>query len=167
MKRLFLTAAALAVLAVPTASRAGLVVELSAGSGFRWDPKPTERTPTNVMIAPGVSFAGMLKLELGVVANLADVEGSDFDIDLRPMIVVAPPILPLYVRGIFAVTNLANGPQKIQYGGALGVAFGLFGVGAFLEAGIVPRVVEVPTATGGKRDVTYRLAEGRLGVYWD
>lgn len=167
MKRLFLTAAALAVLAVPATSRAGFVLELSAGSGFRWDPTPTERIPTNVMLAPGVSFAGMLKLELGLVANLADVKGSDFDIDLRPMIVIAPPILPIYARGIFAVTNLTNGPQKIQYGGALGVAFGLFGVGAFVEAGIVPRVVEVPTATGGKRDVTHKIAEGRVGVYWD
>lgn len=166
MKRLVLSAAALAILAGPLSARAGVVLELSAGSGFRWDPSPTERTPTNLMIAPGYSLGGMLKLELGVLANLADVKGSKFDVDLRPMVVIAPPLFPLYLRGIFAVTNLANGPQKIQYGGALGVSFGLFGVGGFVEAGIVPRVVEVSTPAG-KTDQTHRLAEGRVGVYWD
>ncbi len=166
MKRLILSAAALALLAGPAAARAGWLVELSAGSGFRYDPKPVERTPTNLMIAPGVSFAGMLKLELGLVGNLGDVKGSKFDLDLRPMVVISPPFFPVYARGIFAVTNLANGPQKIQYGGALGVSFGALGFGGFVEAGLVPRVVEVTTATG-KSDETYWLAEGRLGVYWD
>jgi hypothetical protein len=167
MKRLILSAAALAMLAGPAAARAGLVVELSAGSGFRWDPSPTERVPTNVMVAPGVSLAGMLKLELGLLANLADVKGSKFDLDLRPMVVVSPPLFPLYLRGIFAVTNLANGPQKIQYGGALGMSFGALGFGGFVEAGVVPRVVEVTSASGAKSDQTHWLAEGRLGVYWD
>ncbi len=166
MRRLVLSAAALAILAGPLAARAGLLVEVSAGSGFRWDPSPTERTPTNLMVAPGYSLAGMLKLELGVLANMGDVKGGKFDVDLRPMVVIAPPLFPLYARGIFAVTNLANGPQKIQYGGALGVSFGLFGIGGFVEAGIVPRVVEVTTATG-KKDETHRLSEGRVGVYWD
>ncbi len=166
MKRLVLSAAALALLAGPVAARAGAVLEFSAGSGFRWDPSPTERTPTNLMLAGGYSFAHMLKLELGVVGNLSDVKGSKFDVDLRPMLVVSPPLFPLYLRGIFAVTNLANGPQKIQYGGALGFSFGLLGIGGFLEAGIVPRVVEITTPTG-KTDKTYRLAEGRVGVYWD
>jgi hypothetical protein len=70
MKRLVLTAAALALLLGPAAAHAGWLVEASVGSGFRYDPSPTERTPTNIMIAPGFSFAGMLKLELGVVGNL-------------------------------------------------------------------------------------------------
>ncbi len=166
MKRLVLSAAALAILAGPAAARAGFVLEASAGSGLRWDPSPTERTPTNVMLAPGYGVGGVLKLELGVLANLADVKGSKFDVDLRPMVVVSPPLFPLYLRGIFAVTNLGSGPRNIQYGGALGLSFGLLGVGAFVEAGIVPRVVEVTTASGAKKDETHRLAEGRLGVYW-
>lgn len=117
MKKLILSAAALALLLGPAAASAGVVVELSAGSGLRYDPSPAERTPTNLMIAPGVSVAGILKLELGLLGNLGDVKGSKFDLDLRPMIVVSPPFFPLYARGIFAVTNLTNGPQKIQYGG--------------------------------------------------
>jgi hypothetical protein len=167
MKRLVLTAAALALLLGPAAAHAGWLVEASVGSGFRYDPSPTERTPTNIMIAPGFSFAGMLKLELGVVGNLGDVKGSKFDLDLRPMVVVAPPLFPLYLRGIFAVTNLTDGPQKVQYGGALGMSFGALGFGAFIEAGLVPRVVEVVDATGAKSDKTFWLAEGRLGAYWD
>jgi hypothetical protein len=167
MKRLFLSAAALALLLGPAASRAGVVIEGSVGSGFRYDPTPTERTPTNVMLAPGYSFAGIVKLELGLVGNLGDVKGSKFDLDLRPMVVVSPPFFPLYARGIFAVTNLTNGPQKVQYGGALGMSFGALGFGGFLEAGLVPRVVEVTDAAGAKSDKTYWLAEGRVGVYWD
>jgi hypothetical protein len=152
MKKAFLSAAALALLLAPAASRAGVVVELSAGSGFRYDPSPTERTPTNLMVAPGYSFAGMLKLELGLVGNLGDVKGSKFDLDLRPMVVVSPPIVPIYLRGIFAVTNLTNGPQKVQYGGALGTSFGALGFGGFLEAGLVPRVVEITDAAGANWD---------------
>jgi hypothetical protein len=167
MKKSILTAAALALLLGPVAARAGAVLELSAGSGFRYDPSPTERTPTNLMLAPGYGFAGIVKLELGLVGNLADVKGSKFDLDLRPMLVISPPVIPVYVRGIFAVTNLTNGPRKVQYGGALGTAFGVLGFGAFLEAGLVPRVVEIVDATGAKSDKTFWLAEGRLGVYWD
>lgn len=167
MKKLILSAAALALFLGPAAAHAGTVIEVSAGSGFRFDPSPVERIPTNLMIAPGFSFAGMLKLELGVVGNLGDVKGSKFDLDLRPMLVVSPPLFPVYARGIFAVTNLANGPRKVQYGGALGVSFGALGFGAFVEAGLVPRVVEVTDAAGSKSDKTYWLAEGRLGAYWD
>jgi hypothetical protein len=43
------------------------------------------------------------------------------------------------------------------------VDFGLFGLGAFLEAGIVPRVVEV----AGAGDQTIKIFEGRIGAYWD
>jgi hypothetical protein len=167
MRKSILTAAALALLVGPAAARAGAVIEVSAGSGFKYDPSPTERTPTNVMLAPGYSFAGMLKLELGLLGNLGDVKGSKFDLDLRPMLVVSPPMIPVYVRGIFAVTNLKDGPRKIQYGGALGTSFGALGFGAFLEAGLVPRVVEIVDAAGAKSDKTFWLAEGRLGVYWD
>jgi hypothetical protein len=169
MRQSILTAAALALLVGPAAARAGALIEVSAGSGFKYDPSPTERTPTNLMIAPGYSIAGMLKLELGLVGNLGDVKGSKFDLDLRPMVVISPPMIPVYVRGIFAVTNLtaSDGPRKVQYGGALGTSFGALGFGAFLEAGLVPRVVEIVDATGAKSDKTFWLAEGRLGVYWD
>jgi hypothetical protein len=162
MRKSILGALAVALLAGPAVAKAGVVVEVSAGSGFVYDPGPIARIPTNVMIAPGVSFAKMLRLELGLLGNLGDVKASKFDLDLRPMVVLKPPMFPLYLRGILGVTNLIDGPKKLTYGGALGMDFGLFGLGAFLEAGIVPRVVEV---AGG--DQTIKIFEGRIGAYWD
>jgi hypothetical protein len=159
-------AAALA-LAAPTAARAGVVLELSAGSGATVDPSPASRIPTNVMLAGGFSFASLLKLELGTVANFGDVKSSKFNMDLRPMAVVSPPLFPLYLRGILTVTNLVRDSVKIGYGGGLGASFGVAGVGAFLEADALSRIVEVPTVTGGTRDKTTWTAEGRLGVRWD
>jgi hypothetical protein len=161
-----LFALALALLLGPAAAQAGVVVELSAGSGFRYDPEPIERTPTNVMLAGGYSIAGILKLELGLAANLSDVKGSEFELDLRPMVVVSPPLFPLYARGVFGVTNLVDGPQKVTYGGALGTSFGLLGVGVFLEAGVLHRTVSI-TTSGVSSNLDYWVGEGRLGVYFD
>lgn len=166
MRRLALAALAALSLATPAAARAGGVFELSAGSGARIDPSPVERIPTNVMLAGGYSFAGIVKLELGVLGNLADVKHSEFDLQLRPMLVLSPPVIPLYARAIGTYSGLVNGPKKFQVGGALGVSFGLFGVGAFLEAGALPSTVEVSTPAG-KVEKTWWLGEGRLGVYFD
>ena len=152
----------LALAAAPAMARAGAVFEGSVGSGVRWQPSPVERIPTNVMLAGGYSFAGILKLELGVVGNLADVKHSKFDLDLRPMIVLKPPVLPFYARGILGVSGLVEGPAALNYGGAVGVRMGALGVGAFLEAGALSRRVKV----NGENKDTW-VAEGRLGVYWD
>jgi len=163
MAKLLSAAVALALFLSPVSARAGGVLEGSLGSGFRWDPKPTERIPTNVMLAAGYSFP-IVKLELGALANLADVENSEFDVDLRPMIVVKPPLFPLYVRGILSYSNLIEGPKTFGYGGAVGLRIGppVVGVGAFLEAGALTKKVKV-----GDLEEDVWFAEGRLGVYWD
>jgi hypothetical protein len=57
------------------------------------------------------------------------------------MIVVAPPIFPLYGRAIFAVTNLLEGKTTIAYGAAAGFKLGLGPLEAFAEAGLLPRSV--------------------------
>jgi hypothetical protein len=163
MRKYILGALAVALLAGPAVANAGMLVEVSAGSGAAYDPKPVARIPTNIMVAPGYSFASMLKLELGVLGNLGDVKDSKFDLDLRPMVVVKPPLFPIYLRGIVGVTSLVDGPRKFTYGGALGMDFGALGVGMFLEAGFVPRRVEIP----GGADQTIKVVEGRLGAYWD
>lgn len=162
MAKLFSAAVALALSLSPIAARAGGLFEGSVGSGLRWDPEPTERVPTTVMLAAGFSFP-VVKLELGALANLADVEDAKFDIDLRPMIVVKPPLFPLYFRGILSYGNLIEGPKTFGYGAALGVRIGPpIGVGAFLEAGALTKKVKVGDV---ENDVWF--AEGRLGVYWD
>ena len=162
MARLFQILAASALAALPGAARAGTVIEGSVGSGFRWEPAPVERVPTNVMLAGGYSFAGVLKLELGLVGDLADVKHSKFDLDLRPMIVLKPPALPFYARAILGVSGLVEGPAALNAGGALGVRLGALGVGAFLEAGALSRRVKLD---GRNRDAW--IAEARLGFYWD
>jgi len=163
MAKLLSAAVALALFLTPFSAHAGGIFEGSLGSGLRWDPKPTERIPTNVMIAAGYSFP-IVKLELGALANLADVEDSEFDVDLRPMIVVKPPLFPLYVRGILSYSNLIEGPKTFGYGAALGLRIGppAVGVGAFLEAGALTKKVKFGDV---EEDVWF--AEGRLGVYWD
>lgn len=168
--------AALAVVAalalVPAPASAGFGVEVSAGSGVQLSPS-VERTPVNVMVAPGYGLAGLLRLELGLVGNLGDVQNSKFDLELRPMVVISPPLFPLYLRAIFAVQNLVDGPTTLAYGGALGLSFGLAGVGLFVEAGVLPRNAKVAVATGlpvfgatgvATRDEFRWFLEGRAGL---
>jgi len=175
MRKLFVGLVVVGLAVAPLAASAGPIVEGSVGLG--WQVRPSfDRQPVNVMVAPGWSFASMLKLELGVVAGLADVQSSKFDMELRPMVVVSPPLFPLYLRGILAVQNLINGPTTYAYGGAVGLSFGLLGAGVFVEAGVLPRNVKVDLATNAPvvgstsaatRDEFRWFAEGRLGAFYE
>jgi hypothetical protein len=171
MRKLLVGIAFIGLTAAPLAARAGPVLELSAGMGSQLQPS-IARSPTTVMLAPGWSLAGILKLELGLVAALADVKDAKTDVELRPMVVVSPPLFPLYARGIFAVQNLANGrPTQLAYGGALGVSFGipLTGFGLFAELGVLPRTVkDVPVAGSTTTKDEFRwFGEGRVGASYD
>ena len=162
MAKLSSAVLALALFLCPVAARAGGLLEGSIGSGFRWQPKPTERIPTNVELTLGYSFP-IVKIELGGVANFNDVKSSKFDVDLRPMLVVKPPAFPLYFRGILSYSNLVEGPKAFGYGGAIGSRFGPpIGLGVFLEAGAIAKRVKIGTV---EKDTWF--AEGRLGFYWD
>ena len=174
MRNLLLALFAAAVAALPLSSRAAPLVEISGGVGSQLQPS-VERAPTNLMVAPGWGLAGFVKLELGVAAALGDVRNAKADVELRPMVVVSPPLFPLYARGILAVQNLVNGPTQLAYGGALGLSFGipLTGFGVFAEVGALPRNVKVDAATGAPvfgaataptRDEFRWFAEGRAGV---
>ena len=80
---------------VPIVAKAGPLVEFSLGQGYRLSPSPVDAQGVNFMVAPGYSLAaGMLKLELGIVGNVSDVQHREFDLNLRPMLVVSPPLLP-------------------------------------------------------------------------
>jgi len=176
MRKLLLAVAAVAALAAfPRSASAGFLLEGSVAMAAQTSPS-VERAPVNVMLAPGWGFAGMLKLELGLVGGLTDLQNSKFDLELRPMLVVAPPFVPLYLRAIFAVQNLINGPTTYAYGGALGLSFSLFGAGLFVEAGVLPRNVTVDVATnvpvvgtptGATREEFRWFAEGRVGAAYE
>ena len=140
-----------------TSARAGGVIEGSVGKGGRVN-EPRGWEPTNVMFAPGYEFLGLLRAQLGLVGDLADVKNSKFDLELRPMLGIYPPILPLYARAIFAFENLLH-TSHVGMGGAVGLKIGLpfIGLGIFAEAGVLPRFVESRTQT---------VVEGRVGGYW-
>jgi hypothetical protein len=171
MRRISFGLLALALLASPVAARAGFLLEASVGSGVRAGIGDVERIPTNAMLAVGYGFTSMLKLEVGALANLGDAKagfssgGSKVDVDLRGMVVVSPPLFPLYLRGIAGVTSLSVKPARFTYGAALGVGFGLFGIGAFGEVGAMQHRYEVTLPAGGGtigRDGWQ--VEGRVGI---
>jgi hypothetical protein len=139
-------------------AHAGWVIEGSVGKGGRVnDPRGWE--PTNVMVAPGYQLLGMLRLQLGLVGDLGDVKNSKFDLQLRPMVGIYPPIIPLYARAIFAVENMIHTPRHVAVGGAVGIKIGLpfIGLGIFVEGAVLPRFVNSTTQT---------VVEGRAGAYW-
>jgi hypothetical protein len=152
--RALIPAFTVVLLSCPAFARADMVLEGSVGVG--WEVSPNSgRQPTNIMIAPGYALGDLLKLELGLVANLGDVEGREFDIGIRPMLVISPPLLPVYGRVIMAVNNLAEGPVTYAWGGALGLMLTFGPTGVFIEGDLLPR------NAGG--EVVW-LAEARAGV---
>ena len=143
---------------LPSSAHAGWVIEGSVGKGGRVnDPRGWE--PTTVMAAPGYEFLGILRAQLGLVGALGDVKNSKFDLQLRPMVGIYPPILPLYARAIFVYENLLNKPRHVAVGGAVGIKIGLpfIGLGLFAEGACIPRFVDSKTEA---------VVEGRLGAFW-
>ena len=154
MRKLILASIVGAVFALPVGAEAGLILEGSVGKGATVSPE-TNAEPTNLMVAPGLSFP-FIRLQLGLVADLPDVEARDFDIGLRPMLTINPPVLPLYGRLIFAFNNLLDSELRtIAYGGALGIELGLPVLSLFAEVGVLPRSLN---------DEFWWVIEGRLGV---
>lgn len=157
MRQLKWAIATAVILAVPMTANAGFVLEGSLGKGYVVSPDLASGFgDTQIMIAPGYGLGEMLRLELGFNFPLGDV--GSFDLQLRPMIVLDPPLLPIYVRGVVAVSNLiAEGDINYAIGGAGGVSFSLAGIGIFGEVGVIPFFAG---------DVTVWTIEGRIGVYY-
>ena len=176
MRKLHLGLLALALLVVPAAASAGgLHLELSVGSGVTAGVGTTERIPTTLGATVGYGLTDMLKLQVGAFVGLGDVKNStvsstfdDKNLDLRGMVVVAPPVFPLYFRGIVGITDLVKGKEDFTWGGAVGMSFGLFGIGGFLEAGGMQRnfTYSVPGAPAGTPEASQKgwQVEGRFGV---
>lgn len=121
-----------------SAAHAGWGIEASIGKGAKLSPSPVSAEQVNLMIAPGFGIP-FFRFELGLAGDLPDVKNSKFDLEIRPMVVVAPPVLPLYGRLVVAVANLLNDETEIAFGGAGGLKFGLGPLGVFAEAGLLPR----------------------------
>jgi len=156
MRKLLTSFLFVALMLSAAAAHAGWVIEGSVGKGYRVD-EPRGWEPTNVMAAPGYQFLGILRAQLGLVGNLGDVENSKFDLELRPMLGIYPPIIPLYGRAIFSIQNLLHDHKQVAVGGAVGIKIGLpfIGLGFFVEGAVLPRFD--PGAT---------IVEGRAGGFW-
>jgi hypothetical protein len=160
MRKLLFALALTVVVAAPLAARADIIVEGSVGSGYAFSPEIAKgRTPTSIMVAPGLSFP-FVRLQLGIDGILGDTDTSDSTVSYRPMLTLSPPILPLYARAIFAFTHPFDSDQRtVQYGGALGISFGLpvvvASIHVFAELGLLPF---------SKNDQVFWLGEARAGV---
>ncbi len=158
MRPLLLVSTFIFALLAPLSAHAGFIIEGSVGKGMDLKPE-VKATPSNVMVAPGLSLlADMLRLEVGLVAELPDVKNSKFDFGVRPMVVVSPPVLPIYARGILGFSNLTHKASRhIEYGAALGFSISLVGLGVFAEAGLLPYSIN---------DQFHWNLEGRLGAFY-
>lgn len=159
----------------PATAHAGLLVEGSLGSGWQTSDQVTTAsgatlqgaTPMQLMVAPGWGFADVVRLQVGFLGHLGDSNASSFDFELRPMVSVQPPAFPMYLRAIFAVQNLSTDRDtKVSFGGALGFRMGVAGIGAFVEAGVLPRTVQVAVGSGTE-DRSIWFIEGRAGAYFE
>jgi len=168
--RKYLVAAVLsALIFVPSAARAGFVLDASLGKGYQvTSPRGTEQL--NLQLAPGwgpsLPILSMFRLQLGIVLDFADKTASTTNYELRPMLSIVPPILPLYGRVIVAVNNLREGKREIAYGGAAGMRIGTPSIGMIPALGVFGELGALPrsrTFVDGSK-VSWVL-EARAGAY--
>jgi len=164
MRKLIMAAVLTFTVLLPGLSHAGWGVEASLGKGAQVS-SPRAWEQLNLMVTPTYSlpFLSIVQFQLGIVGDFADKKGSSTNLELRPMIAIIPPILPIYARAIFAVSNLTeHGNQKREwaYGVAGGVRFGLGPIGVFGEVGVLPRSRD---EVSGSKFVW--IVEGRVGAY--
>jgi len=183
--RKFLVAVTLSTLIfIPAAARAGFLVEASLGKGYQAAPTPRGWEQLNLEIAPGYApslpVLSMFRLQLGIVTDFADKSGSSTNLELRPMLSIVPPILPIYGRVILEVNNLferGGSKREVAYGAAVGARIGtpavglVPAIGVFAEVGALPRsrkfsVVD-SAGTPGTDSKTAWVFEGRVGAYLD
>jgi len=113
---------------------------LSAGTGWQAS-SPTGRIPTNLMVSPGVELLGhFLRLDIGLVADLPDIENRQFNIEVRPSLVAELPVVPIYFRVTAGLAGLAHGPVAVAFGPSVGVRAGLGFVSLLGEIGYIPVV---------------------------
>jgi hypothetical protein len=174
--RILLTGITLWAMVVPSAvAHAGFLLEASVGKGYQAST-PRGWAQTNLMLAPGFALSSpilsMVRFQLGVAVDFADVSGTNTDMELRPMVSLVPPVLPIYGRLILVLNNLLGrtNQRELAYGGAVGVRIGIPSVGivpslaVFAEGAALPRSHEYGTESGGTQSRTFWVLEGRAGA---
>lgn len=156
-----LVMAALVFVAAPRVARADVLTWTltgSAGFGYEVHPKRHEQAE-NIMVTGGLGILyDRLRFELGAVGAYGALWAHGprhAQFELRPMVRINPPLLPLYARVIFAGLFPYVDRANVAYGGALGINIPLWRVGLMAEVGTLPRRVQ---------QVTHWIMEARLGV---
>ena len=123
-------------------AQAGWTVAGSAGLGVEVSPE-TQVQAGNLMGTVGYEFLGILRPELGVVGSLEAArhgQPTQGGLEFRPMLVVQPPLVPIYGRLIVSGVDMFSSRRRtVAYGGALGLQLGVLSVKVFGEAGVLPR----------------------------
>ena len=151
--------AVLALFAAPAPSFAAITIAASTGVGMSVSPDARFQG-TTLMVAPGWSFLDLVRLELGIAGGFESgyrgrKQGARYE--LRPMVVITPPIIPLYLRLISGTNQLFSRDRSWLVGAGLGIQISLLKIfGLFAEANFVPRFENEGRSA--------RLLEGRLGV---
>jgi hypothetical protein len=162
MRKLLIVAGLTALMLIPAAAQAGWLVEGSLGKGY-FVSKPRGWDQINFMVAPGWSppVLSLIRLQLGVAVDFADKSNSKTMYELRPMVSICPPILPIFGRAIVAIRNLGgDGDTVYAYGAAGGVRFGLGPIGVFGEVAALGQ--KIPAGT--EKKFMWEV-EGRAGAY--
>ena len=168
MKKLTLALFVAFFIIVPSKADAGFILEGSGGLAFQLNQRDmSTQAWRNIMITPGFTFLGeMLRAELGFVLNQTvtsiedaqnteNVNDSDINFQLRPMLVFDPPLIPIYGRLIFGLTDIGGSPEP-TVGAAVGFGMSLMDIGVFGE------LAALPTAM----DSGIYLMEARAGGYF-
>ncbi len=141
MQKLSWAFAVAVLVALPLSAKAGFVIEASGGYGVQVSPGVETGLPPNVMLAAGYGLGEIIRAEIGFVVDKP--EGEDpTNLRIRPMLVVDPPVLPVYGRLIVGFANLLDDERAFEYGAALGVGGSVGGLGLFAEAGYIPQSIE-------------------------
>ena len=152
--------ALLSVSATPALAAGEIVVEASLGQGLQLSPRPAgAATTTSLMVAPGYGFHPAVRLSLGLAAVVDALDAGAFDLEIRPMLTLTPPSLPIYVRLVAAIVQLIRGPVTVAFGGAVGAQGRLDDLGLFAELALLPQAGLGP---GGHPKVRW-LVEARAG----
>lgn len=117
-----------------------LTLSLTAGTGWQASD-PGGRIQTNLMLSPGIEILGqLLRLDVGVVADLPDIEASRFDLQIRPSVVLELPVVPIYGRLSAGIANILHGPLSVAFGPSVGLRIGIGKVSLLGEVGYVPMI---------------------------
>lgn len=138
----------LTVLAAPRPAQARLLTwTLSGSAGYGYEFHPLHGTQaTNLMLTGGLGFIrDYIRLELGVVGAYGAIRTHDrqnIKLELRPMVRLTPPLVPIYARVIFAGLSPFDASRTVGFGWALGFYLPLGRLAPFIDVGFLPRLVD-------------------------